>query len=64
MILTMVVRRGALAWGFVDRPGERKIHVSPIPLGGGIVIFWVTMLPILLVMLFAGYCEKFGIPDW
>ncbi len=60
----MVVRRRALAWGFVDKPGARKIHAKAIPLGGGIVIFWVTMLPILLVTLLAVYGEKFGAPDW
>ena len=60
----MVVRRGALARGFVDQPGGRKIHAKAIPLGGGIVIFWVTMLPLLLATLFAVYCEKFGAPGW
>jgi UDP-GlcNAc:undecaprenyl-phosphate/decaprenyl-phosphate GlcNAc-1-phosphate transferase len=26
-------------WGFMDRPGERKIHRNPIPVGGGIAVF-------------------------
>jgi len=64
VLLTPVVRRGVLAWGFVDKPGARKIHEKAIPLGGGIVIFWVTLLPILLVTLFAVYCEKYGAPGW
>jgi len=32
-------RRLAPAWGFMDRPGERKIHRDPIPVGGGIAVF-------------------------
>lgn len=26
--------------GFVDKPGHRKIHHNPKPLGGGVAIFW------------------------
>ena len=44
----MLVRRLALAIGFVDQPGGRKTHAAPTPLGGGIVIFWVTCLPLAL----------------
>lgn len=32
-------RRAAMAWGFVDQPGGRKIHVAPIPLLGGPAIY-------------------------
>ncbi len=39
--------------GLVDRPGHRKIHSAPIPLGGGIAIFWALALP--LVVVFAAY---------
>src|SRR6266576_2993106 len=36
--LTAVVRRVALKVGFVDRPGHRKIHYIPKPLGGGAAV--------------------------
>jgi len=37
----------AVRIGFVDRPGHRKIHSNPKPLGGGVGIFWGLALPIL-----------------
>jgi UDP-GlcNAc:undecaprenyl-phosphate GlcNAc-1-phosphate transferase len=33
--------------GFVDKPGHRKIHHVPKPLGGGVAIFWAITLPLL-----------------
>jgi len=32
-------RRLAPRWGFMDRPGERKIHRNPVPLAGGLAVF-------------------------
>ena len=37
------VRRCAPRWGLVDRPGHRKVHTRPTPLGGGLAI-WLGML--------------------
>ncbi len=37
--MSLVIRRFAPRWGWVDRPGERKVHVSPVPYGGGIAIW-------------------------
>lgn len=34
-----VVRRRAAAWGLLDQPGHRKVHSTPIPLGGGLAIW-------------------------
>jgi len=34
--------------GFVDKPGGRKIHANPKPLGGGVAIFWAFSLPMLI----------------
>ncbi|MBX7166705.1 MAG: undecaprenyl/decaprenyl-phosphate alpha-N-acetylglucosaminyl 1-phosphate transferase [Pirellulales bacterium] len=34
-----VVRRKAGTWGLVDRPGHRKVHEHPTPLGGGLGIW-------------------------
>jgi len=38
-LLTPMWRRVAPALGFMDKPGGRKIHKNPIPVGGGIAIF-------------------------
>jgi UDP-GlcNAc:undecaprenyl-phosphate GlcNAc-1-phosphate transferase len=60
-ILAMSVVSFAISWlgtllmkhlspriGFVDRPGERKIHANPKPLGGGVAIFWAFCIPMLI----------------
>ena len=49
-VLTFVVRSLSLRIGFVDKPGGRKIHSNPKPLGGGMAIFWGITLPILVVL--------------
>jgi len=51
-LLSLVLTR-AMIWlspriGFVDKPGHRKIHANPKPLGGGVAIF------ISLVVMLAG----------
>lgn len=33
------IRHAAQALGLLDKPGERKVHATPIPLGGGIGIW-------------------------
>lgn len=38
-LATYVVRARAGAWGLVDHPNERKVHVTPTPLGGGLAIW-------------------------
>lgn len=50
--LTEAVRRIALRWGIVDHPGDRKIHVQPVPLMGGVAIV-VTFYGFILVHLAA-----------
>ena len=37
--------------GFVDKPGHRKIHHAPKPLGGGVAIFLAVALPLLAAVL-------------
>lgn len=39
-LITWVVRVNALRLGLVDQPGERKVHQTPTPLGGGIGIWF------------------------
>ncbi len=45
--LTACMKRWAVRVGFVDRPGHRKIHHVPKPLGGGVAIFLAVVLPML-----------------
>jgi UDP-GlcNAc:undecaprenyl-phosphate GlcNAc-1-phosphate transferase len=39
LVGTPLVRRAAIRLGVVDVPNERKIHVSPIPLLGGVAVY-------------------------
>ena len=45
-VTTAAVRAVAPRVGFVDRPGGRKIHANPKPLGGGIAIFVGVAVPL------------------
>ncbi len=38
-----LVRRWAIRWQLVDRPGARKVHTTPTPLGGGVAI-WIGVV--------------------
>lgn len=49
-----LVRRWALAAGFVDRPGGRKAHEDEVPPIGGIVVFPVFMLVTTAVFVLRG----------
>lgn len=48
--LTWICRRAAGRLGQVDQPGHRKIHDRPIPVTGGIAIFWAAALPMLAAL--------------
>ena len=43
------VRRAAVALGFVDAPGQRKVHDAPVPLMGGIAIVAGAILATLFI---------------
>lgn len=45
-VATEVMKRLAPRIGFVDRPGHRKIHHNPKPLGGGVAVFLGIALPL------------------
>lgn len=47
---TFAMIRVAPRIGFVDKPGHRKIHHVPKPLGGGVAIFLGVLLPLLAVL--------------
>ena len=45
---TPVARYVALRLGIIDQPGERKIHINPIPLLGGVAIYGACIAALLL----------------
>ena len=47
-LVVFFVRRKAHSWGLVDQPGERKVHETPTPMGGGIAIWAAVLIPMLL----------------
>src|ERR1700730_6650413 len=49
MMLTVAVRALALRVGMVDLPGPRKVHLSPIPLLGGLAMYGAVMIAVLFV---------------
>ncbi len=56
LLLTEVVRRVALRLRILDHPGERKVHVKPVPLMGGVAIC-ITFY----VVIFGAYlCMRYG----
>ncbi|MGH7140078.1 MAG: glycosyltransferase family 4 protein, partial [Pirellulales bacterium] len=46
LVAAYLVRRLAPRWGLVDRPGHRKVHSTPTPLGGGLAVFAGILLPL------------------
>jgi UDP-GlcNAc:undecaprenyl-phosphate GlcNAc-1-phosphate transferase len=42
--LTPVATKLALHFGAVDEPGPRKVHLTPMPLWGGLAIYFAAML--------------------
>ena len=46
-----VVRRVAPTFGLVDKPGERKIHTTSIPTGGGLGIWFGVVVPFIVAQL-------------
>lgn len=49
-IVTLLMIRIAPRIGFVDKPGGRKIHANPKPLGGGVAIVAGFVIPLIVVM--------------
>lgn len=54
-ISTAVVRRLAPKLGLVDLPSDRKVHVIPTPLGGGIGIWLGLVIPLAIAQAVAWY---------
>ena len=58
--VTAAMKRIAPRVGFVDKPGHRKIHHTPKPLGGGVAIFLGIVVPIIAGL---AYVNAFPPPD-
>jgi UDP-GlcNAc:undecaprenyl-phosphate/decaprenyl-phosphate GlcNAc-1-phosphate transferase len=54
-IVTFAMIRVAPRIGFVDKPGGRKIHANPKPLGGGVGIVCGLVLPLAGAVLYANF---------
>jgi len=50
LTLTVPVRAFALRVGMVDHPGPRKVHLQPIPLLGGLAIYFAVALSVLFLV--------------
>jgi UDP-GlcNAc:undecaprenyl-phosphate GlcNAc-1-phosphate transferase len=56
-VLTLAMKHLSPRLGFVDKPGGRKIHANPKPLGGGVAIFWGIALPMLAGLAYAHWYD-------
>jgi UDP-GlcNAc:undecaprenyl-phosphate GlcNAc-1-phosphate transferase len=56
-VLTWLMVQIAPKLGFVDKPGGRKIHANPKPLGGGVAIFLAFAPPMLAVLVAARFAH-------
>src|SRR6516162_9551906 len=61
LVLTVPVRALAIRVGMVDSPGPRKVHLTPIPLLGGLAIYAGVMLAILTVFDGSARAQSVGI---
>jgi UDP-GlcNAc:undecaprenyl-phosphate/decaprenyl-phosphate GlcNAc-1-phosphate transferase len=61
LLLTVPVRALAIRMGMVDAPGPRKVHLTPIPLLGGLAIYAGVMLSIFSVFDGTARAQSFGI---
>src|SRR6476660_3505596 len=57
LALTAIIRLLAPKIGFVDRPGHRKIHYIPKPLGGGVAIFLSIAIPMVGGLLYVHFSD-------
>ena len=58
LFLTPLMRRVAPRLGFLDHPGERKVHIQPKPLLGGAAIFFSILLVVFLDLFLLNWIGK------
>lgn len=51
-LATPVIRALAPWLGLVDKPGFRKVHITPTPMGGGIAVFIGVVFPAVVLFTF------------
>lgn len=61
LTLTVPVRRLALRLGMVDQPGPRKVHLSPVPLLGGLAIYSGVILAIMIALDSTARAQTIGV---
>ena len=47
VVLTLLARRLASGWRFVDRPAGHKQHSQPVPLLGGVALYLAVAVSLL-----------------
>lgn len=52
VLITPVIKKISESRGFLDKPGERKVHKRPIPLGGGVAVYIGFFLTVLILSAF------------
>lgn len=71
-LISLLVTRQMIRWapylGLVDIPAERKVHVTPTPLGGGVGIVCGVIVPLALANVLvwaisAGYLPDHWLPE-
>src|SRR5579863_2453850 len=61
LMLTVPVRALALRVGMVDLPGPRKVHLTPIPLLGGLAMYAAVVIAVLFAFTGAARQQVVGI---
>jgi UDP-GlcNAc:undecaprenyl-phosphate GlcNAc-1-phosphate transferase len=56
LVFTPIVRHLAIRLGALDRPGERKVHIEPIPRLGGVALMLSLLITMTALQLF-GVCN-------
>lgn len=51
LAVTPLVQRLAIRWGVLDRPGRRKIHQGEIPRLGGVAVWFASLVPFLVLLI-------------
>ena len=63
-VATAAVRRLAPRLGLIDQPSDRKVHLTPTPLGGGIGIWLGVVVPLAAAQLAAWLLTRGSPPEW
>lgn len=53
LLLTRIMIRLGPKLGLIDEPGERRIHVKPVPRAGGIAVFLTFVITVFAIQSFS-----------